>query len=268
MSDESSGPTAEAGAVRGGLIDEIRTAAMFLTRLPFAGERPPLSALSGAARAFPLVGAGVGLAGGAVYAAAVSLGLPPVGGALLALAVTIGVTGALHEDGLADVADGFGGGADAKKKLAIMRDSRIGSYAVLALVLGIGLRATALASIDGAIAAAGALIGAAAGSRGALPLIMELFPQARRSGMAAEAGRPAHDQAIIAAVIGGLFVLLFFGPLAGAVAILAGGGAAWGMAALAKRQIGGITGDVLGAAQQLAEIAILLTAAATMTAAT
>src|SRR5581483_1985388 len=120
-----------------GWRDDLVTASLFLTRLPLARllrAPPPASAeaLTHALRAFPLVGAAIGLIAALVYWVAALFGLAPLPGALLAVGATVLLTGGLHEDGLADCADGFGGGRDRDSKLAIMRDSRIGSYGVLA----------------------------------------------------------------------------------------------------------------------------------------
>ena len=127
--------------------DELRTAAMFLTRLPFRSGDRGLPALGSTAWAFPLVGLGVGLAAGLVFGIASWLGLTGWLAAVFAVSAQIALTGALHEDGLADVADGFGGGKDAPAKLAIMRDSRIGVFGVITLVLSLAARIGALAAL-------------------------------------------------------------------------------------------------------------------------
>ena len=133
--------------MNGSRVSEIRLAFSLLTRLPVGqieGQVPPLAA---SGWAWPLVGAVVGaimaLAGGV----GLWLGLPPVMVAILSLAAGAWVTGAMHEDGLADVADGFGGGRDRARKLEIMRDSRVGSYGVLALILATAFRAAGLAAL-------------------------------------------------------------------------------------------------------------------------
>ncbi|HEY0836205.1 MAG TPA: adenosylcobinamide-GDP ribazoletransferase, partial [Azospirillum sp.] len=136
-------------------LDEIALATVFMTRLPIRLRLDPEVDLHARSMGwFPLVGAGVGLLAGGVYALTVWLNLPPTAAALLALAASAWVTGALHEDGLADVADGFGGGRSRERKLEIMRDSRVGSYGVLAVVFSVGLRASALAALADPLAAA------------------------------------------------------------------------------------------------------------------
>src|SRR5579862_1616236 len=110
--------------------DELIAALTFLTRLPTgrAAANAPLSRLADTSWAFPLVGLVIGAIGGIAYAIASALALPALAAALIAIAATALVTGGLHEDGLADTADGFGGGATRELKLEIMRDSRIGTF--------------------------------------------------------------------------------------------------------------------------------------------
>src|SRR5579864_5025125 len=121
--------------------DDLLIAAAFLTRMPIPTPAVLPGRLAQASWAFPLVGVGVGLLGGLAYAFAAWLGLPTLAAALIAVAGTAALTGALHEDGLADTADGFGGGATPEAKLTIMRDSRNGAYGVLALIFSVALRA-------------------------------------------------------------------------------------------------------------------------------
>ncbi len=236
---------------------DVIAAALFLTRVPLLHRLGAPSALSRALRAFPLVGAAIGLAAGLVYWLATVFGLASLPAALLTVGATAWMTGALHEDGLADCADGFGGGRDRATKLAIMHDSRIGSYGVLALVIGVGLRAGALAALGPADAAA-ALVAAHATSRAAMPLLMALLEPARSDGLAATLGRPSELVLAQAVILGVLMCALVTGPLAGIAALSFAALVLAGLEALARRQIGGYTGDVLGAAQQVTEIAILL----------
>lgn len=234
-------------------------AVLFLTRLPLSlPVEPPPGAHARAMLWYPAVGALVGLAGAAVHAAAIACGLPAGPAAWLALAATVLVTGALHEDGLADVADGLGGGRDRAAKLEIMRDSRVGSYGVLALVFSIGLRAAALTALGDTPAVLVALVVGGAWSRAVLPLVMAVLHPARTAGVAAAHGRPPAATVAVALLSGALPAVLLLGPAALAV-LLAGAAAAAALAWLAVRQIGGYTGDVLGAMQQLCEGAVLLT---------
>jgi len=247
---------------------EFLGAIRFLTRfpLPVLGEEGPDLGQADLGRtvwAFPLVGAGLGALSGGVFAFALFWHLPPLGAALLALTTIMLATGALHEDGLADTVDGFGGGRDRERKLAIMRDSRIGSYGVLALILGVGLRAAALAALGGFPGdAVLALIAAQAASRAFIPLAMQFLEPARADGLGAAMGRPGAPEAAIAAGLGAWIGLLALGPAGGAAALIGAGGCVLVLLLLARRQIGGYTGDVLGSVQQIGEIAMLLAAAA------
>lgn len=244
---------------------DTRIAAIFLTQLPLRerGEIAP-DELARATRAFPLVGAAVGLVGGAIYTLAVWLNLPPLAAGLAAVAATVLLTGALHEDGLADTADGFGGGRTRERKLEIMRDSRLGSYGAVALILSIGLRAAALAVLtpEGAIAA---LIAAHALGRAAIPPIMCFLPLARRDGLAADAQRPTWQVAGSAAALGLIAAAITLGPGLALACLLIIATAAVTIARIAQRQIGGYSGDVLGATEQLAETLVLLFVAAALT---
>jgi len=215
-----------------------------------------------AAWAFPLVGAGIGGLAGLAFLLVQLLGLGDWPAAVLAVLASIVLTGALHEDGLADTADGLIGGHDRNQRLAIMRDSRHGTFGVVALVLSALLRAAALVGIGDPIHAGLALIAAHAASRAALPVAMFVLAPARADGLGAAAGRPSALLAIGALAIGLLTTLAALGPMRGATAFGLAGAAIFAMGVLAHRRIGGYTGDVLGAFQQVGEIVILLTAAA------
>jgi adenosylcobinamide-GDP ribazoletransferase len=217
-----------------------------------------------AARALPVAGAIIGACGGLALLLARLIGVPPLPASVLAIAALVAVTGALHEDGLADVADGFGGGVTRAAKLEIMRDSRLGSYGAAALVLALLLRAAALAAIagQGDWRAVLALVAAGASSRTAGLLPMMILAPARADGAGAAATKPDGDAMRMAVALATVVSLL---PIAAGVSlgivVVADLGAliaAALVARLAERQIGGYTGDVLGAAQQAAEIAVLL----------
>ncbi|HEX3208718.1 MAG TPA: adenosylcobinamide-GDP ribazoletransferase [Geminicoccaceae bacterium] len=235
----------------------------FLTRLPAgSGAHPPPDALAASVPAFPLVGALVGAAGALAFALGARVGLPPPLAALLAVAAQILLTGGLHEDGLADLADGFGGGRTRVEKLRIMRDPRIGSFGALALVLVLLARVGALATLADPRLAAAVLIAAAAASRAMLPVVMTALPPARGEGLAAGAGRPHPLRAAAGVAIAILVASILLAPALAASGLIVAAFAALLIAGLARRQIGGHTGDVLGAAQQLAETGFLLAAAA------
>jgi len=247
-------------------LNDLQVAFAFLTRLPVArSDAIAPGDLSRALWAAPLVGVAVGAIGGAVYAFAQTLHVTSVMAATLAVAATILVTGALHEDGLADVADGFGGGATREQKLEIMRDSRIGSYGVLALILSLVLRIGALTDIGDSVLVAIALIAAHAGARTCLPLLMRLVPTARDDGLSAHAGLPPSATSLAAVLIGAAIILACLGLLSGLAALLLLAMAVAFMAWLCWRQIQGQTGDVLGALEQSAEVIVLVVAAGALT---
>lgn len=244
----------------GGITMELRTGLAFCTRLPVTA--PEGARLAQAVWTFPLVGAVIGAIGALVYWLADGLSLPPLASATLAVASTALVSGCLHEDGLADTADGFGGGATPARKLEIMRDSRSGAYGVVALIVSFLLRVGAIASLAGPGLVAFALIAAHAGARAVLPLFMRAVPNAREDGLSAGAGAPEAGPAWIAALLGLLVLLLCLGVGPGLLAAFVVAAGLLVLARLSVRQIGGQTGDVLGAVEQASEILILLTAAA------
>jgi len=245
------------------LGDELALAARFLTRLPLGRSiATSPGSLAQAGWAFPVVGLGVGVVGAIAAAIALRLNFPSLVVALIAVGVTVLTTGGLHEDGLADTADGLGGGSDREEKLAIMRDSRSGAYGVLALIFSVGLRAAALAALADIGHIAAGLIAAHAAARGFLPLAMRGMVPARDDGLGAAAGRPEAAVAWGAVAVGAVVALIALGLAAGVGAlVLAAAGTAL-VAFVAQRQLGGHTGDVLGALEQTAEILVMLAAAA------
>jgi len=237
-------------------------ATAFFTRIPVTTPTCRAERLADAAWAFPLVGAGIGGVAAFVFLLVQLLGLGDWPAAVLAVFAGVVLTGALHEDGFADTADGLVGGHDRDQRFAIMRDSRQGTFGVLAIVLSVLLRAAALAGIGEAVHAGLALIAAHAASRAALPVAMRALAPARIDGLGAAAGRPRAPLALGALAIGLLITLAALGPRRGAIAFGLASGAVLILGVLAHRRIGGYTGDVLGAFQQIGEIVMLLAAAA------
>lgn len=245
--------------------ESFLAALTFLTRLPVragSAETPFVASLADASWAFPLVGMLIGAVGGLAYFGAIGVGLPVLAAALIAIGATVLVTGGLHEDGLADTADGFGGGTSREDKLAIMRDSRSGAYGVLALIFSVGLRVAALTQISSGGHVLGALIASHALARGLIPIAMRSLDPARADGLGAEAGRPEQYVALWACGIGILAALVCAGIRPGFLAVIVAAAAMAAMSWIAQRQIGGYTGDVLGAIEQASEIAALLAIAA------
>ena len=245
--------------------DDLIACLRFYTRLPIRGGADPhaMPDFASAAHAAPVAGALVGVIGAATLLVARGANMSALVSSACAIAVLVAVTGALHEDGLADVADGFGGGRTRDAKLAIMRDSRLGAYGVVALCLSLILRIAVLAALveHGSLLAAAALVAAGAVSRSAGLAPMTL-PPARGDGVGAAAPRPSGNRLRVAYIVAAIISLL---PLAAGASlanvVLADAGAfaaARIVTRLAERQIGGYTGDVLGMAQQACEITVLL----------
>jgi adenosylcobinamide-GDP ribazoletransferase len=243
--------------------EELKAGIVFCTRLPLLPATPlARNSLSRAAWAFPVAGILVGLSGAIVYGIVHRLGLPPWPAAALSVAATMLATGCLHEDGLADTADGFGGGHTREQKLDIMRDSRIGTYGVCALAMSLLLRVGALASLPSAHAVVWALIASHAAARATMPVLMLLLPPARSDGLSFDAGKPAGEAVAAAAVIGFLILAICLHLGHGLLALIVLAAIVALVAWLATRQIGGQTGDVMGALEQVSEIAVLLVALA------
>ena len=245
-------------------LDDLRTAVAFLTRLPMPhpqGASP--ENFVRAHRLFPVVGAAIGAAVGLLCLGLRAIGLPDLAAAALALGASALLTGALHEDGLADVADGFGGGRDPAAKLEIMRDSRLGTYGALMLLVIFVAKVSALATLPDAFVVQG-LIAAHALARGVLPFMSMSLPYARKDGLAANAGRPDSTTAATAGALALIMAWLVLPWREAFCAALAAAACAAGIAWLAQQQIGGQTGDVLGGAEQLGETTILLLLAATL----
>lgn len=238
-------------------LADFLNAAGLLTRLPLPAADPTRPS-GRSARAYPLVGLLIGALAALAFAIFEGLDLGVWLAAFLTLAVTILLTGALHEDGLADSADGFGGGADREAKLAILRDSRVGSYGVLALVLSLALRGVALGVLGEAELAIAALVAAHALSRGLLPVLMVFQPLARVDGLAVGAGRSLGGDAWAALALGAVITWAALSFWAALLALVLGLLLVFLVGRLAERQIGGYTGDVLGALQQGLELLVLL----------
>jgi adenosylcobinamide-GDP ribazoletransferase len=237
----------------------------FFSRLPLPATGDPHAApdLARLARMVPVAGAVLGAIGALALGFAEALALPPLVSATLAIGVLVLVAGALHEDGLADVADGFGGGTTRERKLEIMRDSRVGAFGAAALALALMLRIAALAAlIDQGRGAAAALILAGAASRAFALLPLALLPPARTDGVGAGAGRLEAGHALAVGIVASVFAIVLgiaaLGFWHAILALILALAAALGVTRIARRQIGGQTGDVAGAAQQLAEIACLI----------
>jgi adenosylcobinamide-GDP ribazoletransferase len=236
------------------LIDlgDLAVALGLLTRLPVpAGIRG-----ARAAWAWPVAGLIVATLAGLAGWLALALGLVPGVAAALVLALMALLTGAMHEDGLADSADGLFGGWEPARRLEIMRDSRIGTYGTLAVLYVALARWAALSFLMATGHILAPLLTAAVLSPAALPVVMHAQPPARSDGLAVATGAPPR-----LTVIFGLLLALAIGLLLTGWAVipatLAVAGATLLVALTAQARIGGQTGDILGATQQLAELAVL-----------
>jgi len=242
------------------VVRGVRAAVVFLTRVPAGGFPYRDAEWRWAAAWFPLIGAGVGAAAGLTAWLARPAG--PLVAACLAVIATLMITGAFHEDGLADTADALGGAYDREKLFAILKDSRIGTFGAAALVSALLLRVALLSRLDGA--APLALVLAGAWSRVGPVWLMAALPyvtasEASRSRPVARGG-PA--QAVVATALAGLLAAAATRLGLSAISLAAIAGLSIGAALLCgwrfHARAGGITGDFLGATQQVSECALLL----------
>ena len=239
---------------------DIWAAFSLLTRLPVPVDHARAGTRGAAAAwAFSIVGLIIGGAAGALVALAGWLGLPVGMAAASALAFLAVITGGMHEDGLADFADAMGG-MTVERRLEIMKDSRIGAYGVTALSIALLARWSGISELSGwtvvfTLAAVGAT------SRAVMVWLMFAMHPARKTGLSAGVGKPRKTTVLVASSIALIACVLFTG-LSGVVLFVLIFGGALPVYWIANRTLGGQTGDVLGAAQQSAEIVGLAAAIA------
>jgi len=244
-------------------LQAFKEQASFFTglRLNVGAPRWPLSDVL---PVLPFIGAAVGLAAGLVFAVVRGLAGPGWLAAVLAVGTAILITRALHEDGLADTADGLGPHAlEPARRLEIMRDSRSGTFGVLALALSVLIKVACLAQF-GAATALVVLIGAHAVSRAVLAWPLLAFSPVHSDGLGAQAGKPTDNDVWLTIALGialAFLLLLGKGFFVALLAPLAAVAAAWAASRWIADRIGGYTGDTLGAVQQKAEMAFLIVAA-------
>ncbi|MEM9890017.1 MAG: adenosylcobinamide-GDP ribazoletransferase [Actinomycetota bacterium] len=243
----------------------IVTAYAFLTRIPMPDTGADQARVRAAALWFPLVGLTVGAAVGLVHVGLSAL-VDPLVAAAVAVSVGVAITGGFHEDGLADTADGFGGGWTVERRLEIMSDSLLGTYGVLAIGCVLLVRVAAVSTLGG-VEAVALIATAHLLARTAAVVVMGLARQARPGGLADRSAATGRGRLAVATaawvLVGGVIV----GPVALALVAAATVVVAVATTALAYRKIGGVTGDVLGAVEQLVEAATLVAASALVTAA-
>jgi len=238
---------------------DIALAVGLLTRIPLPARvypAPGARPAAYAAWAYPLIGLLVGGIMAGVGSLALWSGMPPMGAALLALFAAMIVTGAMHEDGLADCADGFWGGWTVSRRLEIMKDSQIGTYGVLALGYTLIFRWLLLSVFMESDGWTGILITCAVLSRAGMTLVMYHLPQARADGLSRMTGSPPGGAMVLLVLLSALLAVSFIG-LPGIYALGAAGVFALLAARIATAKIGGQTGDVLGATQQVVELGLL-----------
>lgn len=243
-------------------LDDLVAAFGLLTRLPLPDRS--ITPSPRAAWAWPVVGAALGAIAAMVASLALWAGLSAAIAAALALITAALLTGGLHEDGLADTADGLLGGRDKDRRLEIMKDSRIGSFGALALFLVTLIRWSALAALVAAGQHWAALVAAGLLSRAPMAVLIATLPNARGSGLSHLTGQPPRSAAALAAAIAIAVTALACGSAVIAMALAVAATTLF-LARAAKARIGGQTGDILGASQQLAEAAALAFAAARLT---
>jgi adenosylcobinamide-GDP ribazoletransferase len=213
----------------------------------------------------------IGAIGGLALLAAQGAGLPAMVAASIAVLTIVLVTGGLHEDGLADVADGFGAGGSKERKLQIMRDSRIGTYGVLALVFNCLIKVACVATLVGTAQSVWhtpmLLIATGALSRTFIVLAMRSLPPARGDGRSIEAGVPSsrtvNHTLITGLAVGSIMMWLACGLWTIVATLLAGAITYYFTKRSALHHVAGQTGDVLGTVQQLTETAMLIALIAT-----
>ncbi len=237
---------------------DFKIAIGFFTRLPikFDQNHAPYPFIK-TVWAFPLAGFVIGLLAALIFAIADILGINIWIGAFLTIGATAIITGALHEDGLADFFDGIWGGDNAKRRLEIMRDSNIGTYGALALIIATGLKFSSIININMSYILS-SLIAAHIFSRAILPIIMYHMDMAGKTGLAASFGKPNKILSLIALFIGVFAIIILLGIKASAIIIITISMVIFLMVRLVKNKIGGYNGDILGMIQQICEIIILI----------
>jgi adenosylcobinamide-GDP ribazoletransferase len=251
----------EGGEPSARLADDLVMGLRFYSRLPTGDrphERPNLSRI---ALALPFTSLVIGVAPVALLLALELIGTPTLVAATLAVALMVILTGAMAEDALADSADGLFGAQDIEERLAIMKDSRHGTYGVCAIVLLLILRVAAIGSVPNPLEAAGIWLAATLMSRSGALWLTRALPAARSGGSAATVGRVSLRSFVIGSVFAVILSFVLAGFAVGVLGLVAAYGLCglvlWGWIALCRRLIGGQTGDLIGALQALLEIAAL-----------
>lgn len=251
---------------------DFLTALQFLSRVPVQGAmglgaEAYAKSLRQSVIFFPLVGALITVATATVLLGALVL-FPPVVAVLVAIAFEACLTGAFHEDALADFCDAFGGGWTRDDVLRILKDSRLGSFGVLGLGLGVAIRVATLSQLarDDVWLAAAALVASGTLGRLAILVVMRLLPPiSERESIARDVGQAITSTDLVrgsALALPGVFALAILDPLAVVTSVPLIGVSAWFFARYVQRRIGGVTGDCLGCFCYVAQLLVLLAAVA------
>ncbi len=252
------------------------SAAMFLSRLPLnpilerldtGDDKDEASAtFERTAKFFGPAAIIVSLPAALTFFVAAIFGLNPTISAILAVIASVLTTGALHEDALADITDGFGGGKDREQKLKIMRDSQIGTFGACALILAIGLQIALYAELATALSTNGflaVLLAANVASTSIMIWPWAMEPAARSDGgLSTKLGIPTQESAKQGCIIGFSMAALLLWLAAGIIAAIVSLAVCWalmlGITRISHAQIGGHTGDSLGATKKISELGLLL----------
>lgn len=237
----------------------LAVALSFLTRVPVPVRVRDVEDLASSIHWFPAAGAMIGAVVAGAYALA-SVGLGPMASAAIASTLGVMLTGAFHEDGLADTFDALGGGESADRSLEILKDSRLGTFGTASLVASIVIRIGLIAGFDARVAFL-ALPAAHAVSRAAVVGVMGVSPAVAGEGLGASYLRHVTATRVwLGVLIGAGVGIALLGPVAGIAACAVAAITALAVRRWAVRKIGGVTGDVLGAVQQIAEVGALIAA--------
>jgi len=241
------------------IVARLAAALKVLTRFGIFQDRQwPEGVMRESVIWFPFIGLVIGAIGAGVDGFGSLLGLTPFVTAPLAVGAMIWMTGALHEGGLANLADGFGGGTHREAKLEIMQDSRIGTYGTLTLILVLVTKAGSIASLNSSDAVFAGLVISCVWSRVLTPIVAAWLGPVRADDVLAQLGKPDGTRLIMSLIFAVLITVFLADATAGGLMIGAGLLAALSMAVMSQRQIGGFTRDVLGATQQVIELAMLV----------
>ncbi len=243
--------------------EDFFAALMLLTRIPVSWEKISPDHPPDMARclwAYPLIGLVLGLLAAMSFYGFIFIGIPISIAAILLLVVMVFLTGAFHEDGLADTADGFGGGQNSERKLKIMRDSRIGAYGALALILAFAVKLFSLLELT-VMQVMQTILVASVVSRLMIVYMLFVLDPARKDSLSTQSGKPTGNVIIFTTASAFLYAGVFMDILMVLIMFLLASTVMFLFSRLAKVQVGGYSGDILGATQQLTEISVLVCAA-------